>query len=292
MKRTVACIGVLLGSFALAEAQQITGSKTAGRGPLTPQVRPAKVMGIWSGSAVDPLGETYEFDMTLAQTGSEIYGFATVTIDPNNALFGRPSVRLRGRAEGATLTLGMSGILNNLCNDSSTVAYDVRVLYDADSETLVTESVSANQPIGCGLLFEDFIAMRRDAPHRVGNTDILGTWDGRVDGVYGWFFAPPLMTPPRKSFFLEEHVLMGFMETREDGPWAEMNLVWDPVTQRCEYVYECVTLYTLAGTVDGNKFSGVNKYTGASDEDFFGVFVHTLRPFYVEPGPQFAPFCP
>jgi len=275
-----------------AHGQAVGGAPLAPHEPLAPAPR-TKVMGTWSGTAVDPLGESYPFHMTLAQMGPEVYGIGTMTVDPSNPLFGRPSVRLRGTAGSGLLHLGVSGLLNNACSEASTSAYDAEVLYDPATETLVTLGVTAQTAVGCGQLFAHFEVARLDEPYTAGNTSLLGTWKGRVDGPYGWIFAPPVLTPPRKSFFLSARgTLKGFFESRPEGPWGELNLTWDPATGRAEYAYECVTIYTLAGLVDGNKLSGVAKYTGVPDDDFYGVFVHTLQPVFIQPGPAFAPFCP
>jgi hypothetical protein len=173
---------------------------------------------------------------------------------------------------------------------SATTAYTVTILHDPATETLSATQVVPMNPIGCGQLFESFTVARADEPWRTGNRNILGTWDGRVSAPPGWFFTTIPAFHQRESFFIDGGArLRGFLEFFPDRTWGEMDLSWDPESQRSTYIYECVPQYVYVGLIDGNKFTGVFKTPDQSNKSFIGVFSHTLQDFFAEPGPLAIP---
>ena len=257
------------------------------------QTAPAeRVMGIWEGTA-QARGNAFPFELTLAQWGTQVYGIGVMRVNRANPLFGRPAVRLDGQLEGSTLTLGMSGLLNNECfslSPSATTAFALTVVHDAAAETLTATRVVPMNPIGCGQLFEAFTVARTDEPWLAGNHGILGTWEGQVAAAPGWVFTTIPAFHQRESFFVDSGVgLRGYLEFFPGGTWGEMGLTWNPATQRASYIYECVPQYVYVGVIDGNKFTGVFKPADQPNASFIGVFSHTLQEIFVEPGPLATP---
>jgi hypothetical protein len=298
--RFLALVALLAPDAGAAGAHGVVGGNTQAP-PETQAVELAqampvdRVMGLWEGMAEARDGNTYPFELTLAQWGTQIYGVGVLTVNPANPLFGLPAVRIDGRIEGTTLTLGMSGVLNNECftiQPSATTAYGLTVVHDPATETLVATRVAPLNPIGCGQLFETFTVARADEPWQDGNNGILGTWDGRVSAPPGWVFTTIPAFHQRKSFFIDSGVgLRGFLEffPFPGSAWGEMDLTWNPVSQRSTYIYECVPQYVYVGVIDGNKFTGIWKPTDQSNKSFIGVFSHTLQDFFEEPGPLATP---
>jgi hypothetical protein len=293
--RCIACVGVLLAAAGSPLAQVVvTGQKAAPRQELEPLPVASHVAGEWQGVAIATGGEVYPFELGLAQWKGEVFGFGVLTVDPNNSLTGMPAVRLRGTIAGQTMTLGMSGLLDNLCSfptQTSTEAYEIVLRHDAAADTIIVESIVEQLTIGCGQVFTDFWVERTDAPFAPGKAAPRGSWSGRFFGPPGWFFAPPTVAPNRHSFFDDPGGFVGWLEFGQGGFWGEAVFTWKPGTQKLTYAYECALIYTNEGRIEGNKYSGVQRYSAGSKENFFGVYVHTKEDSLVLPGP-FAPPCP
>lgn len=252
-----------------------------------------RVFGKWSGTGTHVDGTTYPFTLYIAQWGYRIWAVGWLSVDPHDPLFQQPAVRLAGSIHDGTLVLGMSPRLDNPClgQPDETDAAVVTLALDPDTGDLALTDLVEYLPIGCERVLDGFTVTYADLPFVAGNTDLLGTWFGDVATPPGWVFAPIPAFHHRKTFLRTEGpAIEGYLEFFVGGTWGEMILEWDPAEQRALYTWLCLPGYRYEGVIDGNKFTGVLRYTLAPNDEFLGVFAHTLSDRFVAPTPL-AP-CP
>lgn len=244
-----------------------------------------QVAGLWQGTGTTTDGDTFGFQLTLAQWGHRIFGVGELNVDPGDFLNGRPAFHLSGSIHDNVMVLGMSASLTNLCFLHSFDSFIATLELDPVAKTITLTNVVDYLPATCDQVVADFTVSRIDVPFEPGNADILGTWSGDMRLPAGWFYAPTPFFHKQKSFEESKESVLGFIETTAGGLWVPMALEWDPSMQTASYRWACEAAFTYEGRIDGNKFSGVLRWAFNPTETFEGVFVHTLQDEFVPPVP-------
>jgi hypothetical protein len=259
-------------------------------GSLAPA--PAKVMGIWSGSGQAPDGSTHPFTLTLAQWDHKIWGLGELTVDPGDFLNGIPAVHVDGAIYGNEIVASMSAEATNGCFLKTPDAYIVRLVYEPATQTIELVDLVTYLPVACDQAVESFSVTRSDSAYTPGNAGIAGTWTGQMVTPAGWFYSPIPFWHRKKSFVDSGGQVQGYIQPCPGCAWLPLNLDWNPATGEAFYQWICSGSYGYKGVVDGNKFSGIFKWSSGGmgpDADFHGVFCYTLRAF--EPPTPLNPGC-
>jgi hypothetical protein len=274
-------------TLALFQASRLIGQEAFRLEMAVPSQHIAPVMGEWTGSARTPVGETYPFTLILAQWQNQIYGMGELEVNPGNPFEGLPAVRFDGgiNGPGNLLVLGMSGKLTNRFYQTETGAFTAEIRHHGD--TLSVIDITDNGYPGYIQLVDDFTVVREDFQYQPNSRGILGSWEGSVVTPAGWVFAPIPFWHELKSFWLERSILTGALQTYPSGtaPWYKMRLTEDPVSQMYEYDWMCWYAFAYRGMVMENHFSGILKWYGDPDGEFFGVFSFARTDSFIPPDP-------